>query len=50
MSSHRWEVAFGLRTIRVNRSHAPNEYPDTSAAAVIPDLHGLTRLLNAPNA
>lgn len=48
VSSNRWDVAgataFGFRAIWVNRSHAPDEYPDMPAAAVVPDLHGLLAL------
>ena len=54
VSSNRWDVAgataFGFRAIWVNRSHAPDEYPDMPAAAVVQDLHGLLELFPAQNA
>ena len=54
VSSNRWDVAgataFGFRAIWINRSHAPDEYPDMPAAAVVPDLHGLLALFPAQSA
>ena len=48
VSSNRWDVAgataFGFKSVWVNRSHAPDEYPDFPAAAVVQDLHGLPLL------
>jgi 2-haloacid dehalogenase len=45
-SSNRWDVAgataFGFRTVWINRSGAPDEYGDLSAAAILPSLEGLT--------
>ncbi len=47
-SSNRWDVAggtvFGLRTVWINRSSAPDEYPDLPPSAVLPSLEGLSRL------
>ena len=47
-SSNRWDVAgataFGLRTVWINRSAAPDEYPDLPPAAVLPSLEGLLAL------
>ena len=47
-SSNRWDVAgataYGLRTVWINRSGAPDEYPDLPAAAVLPSLLGLSEL------
>jgi 2-haloacid dehalogenase len=47
-SSNRWDVAgataYGLRTVWINRSGMPDEYPDLPAAAVLPSLHGLSEL------
>ena len=52
VSSNRWDVAgasaFGFKSVWVNRSHAPDEYQDMPAAAVIADLHGLPLLQTAP--
>ena len=49
VSSNRWDVAgasaFGFKTVWVNRSHAPEEYPDLPASAVVQDLHGLAPLM-----
>ena len=48
VSSNRWDVAgasaFGFKSIWVNRSHAPDEYLDMPAAAIVQDLHGLPLL------
>jgi 2-haloacid dehalogenase len=45
LSSNRWDVAgghvFGFKTAWVNRTSAPNEYPDMPADRVIPDLRAL---------
>lgn len=47
-SSNRWDIAgataFGFRTVWINRSSVPDEYPDLSPAAVLPSLEGLLRL------
>jgi 2-haloacid dehalogenase len=47
-SSNRWDVAgaaaFGFRTVWINRSGAPEEYPDLPPAAVLPSLEGLLAL------
>lgn len=47
-SSNRWDVAggtvFGYRTIWVNRSGAPDEYPDMPAGRTVRDLRGLTEM------
>lgn len=47
-SSNRWDIAgataFGFRTVWINRSGAPDEYPDLPAAAVLPSLEGLVGL------
>ncbi len=47
-SSNRWDIAgataFGFRTVWINRTGAPNEYPDLSPAAVLPTLSGLVEL------
>jgi len=51
VSSNRWDVAgasaFGFKAIWVNRSHAPDEYLDMPAAAIVQDLHGLPLLTGA---
>jgi len=51
VSSNRWDVAgaaaFGFRAVWVNRSHAPDEYADMPASAVVQDLHGLPPLVQA---
>jgi 2-haloacid dehalogenase len=48
-SSNRWDVAgaaaFGLRAVWINRTGAPDEYPDLEPAAVLPSLEGLLRLV-----
>ena len=48
VSGNRWDVAgataFGFATVWVNRSHAPDEYPDLPAGAIVPDLRGLVRI------
>jgi 2-haloacid dehalogenase len=45
VSSNRWDafgaMAFGFRTIWVNRAKAPDEYPDFLPAAVVSSLTGL---------
>jgi 2-haloacid dehalogenase len=45
-SSNRWDAAaatvFGHRTVWINRSGAPDEYPDMPADVVLKDLSGLT--------
>ena len=45
-SSNRWDIAganmFGFRTAWINRSGAPNEYPDYPADVILRDLAGLT--------
>jgi 2-haloacid dehalogenase len=42
VSSNRWDAAgakaFGMKTIWVNRSSAPDEYPDHAADKTVPDL------------
>jgi 2-haloacid dehalogenase len=47
-SSNRWDIAgatvYGLRTVWINRTGAPEEYGDLAAAAVLPSLDGLLRL------
>ncbi len=47
-SSNRWDIAgasvYGFRTVWINRSAAPEEYPDMAPAAVLPSLEGLLRL------
>lgn len=44
-SSNRWDVAgaqkFGFRTVWINRSGAPDEYPDNPPALVLSTLEGL---------
>ena len=44
-SSNRWDVAgagvFGFRTVWVNRSDAPDEYPDMPAGRIVRDLASL---------
>lgn len=41
-SSNRWDIAgahvFGLRTVWINRSNAPDEYPEFPASRIIQDL------------
>jgi len=45
VSSNRWDAfgatAFGFRTLWINRTEAPDEYPDFPPAAVVSDLTGL---------
>jgi len=45
VSSNRWDAmgatAFGFRTVWVNRSKAPDEYPDFRPAAMVTNLTGL---------
>jgi 2-haloacid dehalogenase len=45
VSSNRWDAmgatAFGFRTVWVNRSNAPDEYPDFPPVAVVNNLTGL---------
>ena len=47
-SSNRWDVAgasvYGFRSVWINRTGAPDEYPDMAPAAVLPSLEGLLRL------
>ncbi len=44
-SSNRWDIAgaagFGFHTVCINRSAAPDEYPDLPAGRIVRDLHGL---------
>ena len=44
-SSNRWDIAgaaaFGLRTVWINRSGAPDEYPDLAPDRILSDLSGL---------
>jgi 2-haloacid dehalogenase len=44
-SSNRWDVAgakvFGFGTVWVNRTGAPDEYPDMPADRILKDLTGL---------
>ncbi|MBO6719114.1 MAG: haloacid dehalogenase type II [Rhizobiaceae bacterium] len=44
-SSNRWDIAgatkFGFRTVWVNRSGQPDEYPDLKPALILPSLDGL---------
>ena len=45
VSSNRWDAfgatAFGFRTVWINRSKAPDEYPGFAPAAVAADLSGV---------
>jgi 2-haloacid dehalogenase len=45
VSSNRWDVAgaasFGMVTVWINRTGAPNEYPGRDPIATLPDLAGL---------
>jgi 2-haloacid dehalogenase len=45
VSSNRWDAfgatAFGFRTVWINRTEAPDEYPDFPPAAVASGLTGL---------
>ena len=47
-SSNRWDVAgakaYGFRTVWMNRTGLPDEYPDLAPAAVLSDLKGLPLL------
>ncbi len=47
-SSNRWDVAgataYGFRTVWINRTGQPEEYPDLKPAAVLPSLKGLLAL------
>lgn len=47
-SSNRWDIAgataFGFRTVWINRTGAPDEYPELPPAAVLPSLAGLAEL------
>ena len=47
LSSNRWDVAgakaFGFKTIWINRSGLPDEYPDLPADQTLPDLGNLVR-------
>ena len=44
-SSNRWDIAgaskFGFRTVWINRSGQPDEYPDLPPSVVLPALDGL---------
>lgn len=44
-SSNRWNIAgataFGFRTVWINRTSQPDEYPDLPARRVLPSLEGL---------
>ena len=44
-SSNRWDIAgaqvFGFRTVWVNRTGAPDEYPDMAADRIVTDLNAL---------
>ena len=44
-SSNRWDIAgaeiFGFRTVWINRSGAPDEYPDMAADRTVPNLTAL---------
>lgn len=44
-SSNRWDVAgatkFGFRTVWINRSGQPDEYPDLPPSVILPSLEGL---------
>lgn len=44
-SSNRWDVAgaskFGFRTVWINRTNMPDEYPDLAPTAILPTLEGL---------
>jgi 2-haloacid dehalogenase len=48
ISSNRWDVmgatAFGFRCVWVNRSGAPDEYPEFAPVKVVPDLASLATL------
>ncbi|MEX6505905.1 haloacid dehalogenase type II [Jiella sp. M17.18] len=48
-SSNRWDIAgaatFGFHTVWINRSGEPDEYPDRSPNAILPDLRGLPKLV-----
>jgi 2-haloacid dehalogenase len=50
VSSNRWDAfgatAFGFRTVWINRSKAPDEYPDFPPAAMVSDLTGLLSIKN----
>ncbi|MBD8893963.1 haloacid dehalogenase type II [Roseibium litorale] len=47
-SSNRWDIAgataFGFRTVWMNRTSQPDEYPDLAPSAVLNDLNGLQAL------
>jgi 2-haloacid dehalogenase len=47
-SSNRWDIAgataYGMRTVWINRTGAPEEYQDLAPSAVLPSLEGLRRL------
>lgn len=51
VSSNRWDVAgahaFGFKTVWVNRSGAPDEYPELPATHVVGDIKALTGLAAA---
>ena len=44
-SSNRWDIAgahvFGFQTVWINRSGAPNEYPDMPAGRIVKNLSAL---------
>ena len=44
-SSNRWDIAgataYGFRTVWINRTGQPDEYPDLAPAAVMSSLEGL---------
>jgi 2-haloacid dehalogenase len=50
VSANRWDVAgaqaFGFKTVWVNRTGAPDEYPDMAAAAIVPSLSQLPLLVS----
>ena len=47
-SSNRWDIAgaakFGFHTVWINRSGEPDEYPDWSPDAILPDLRSLPKI------
>lgn len=44
-SSNRWDIAgarkFGFRTVWINRTNQPDEYPDLPPSLILPDLRAL---------
>ena len=52
-SSNRWDIAgaaaFGFRTVWINRSGAPDEYPDLAPDRILSDLSGLLEDRSDPN-